>query len=68
MSTYGLSLKKPNLFFSSQQSKPKAEANTVEARYNESLHNEVVDVTHGFLYPNNSKIHEKELRHNETSV
>ena len=68
MSTCGLSLKETKSIFSSQQSKPKAKANTVEPRYNESLHSEVLDVTNGFLYPNNSKIHEKELRHNETSV
>ena len=63
MSTYGLSLKETKSIFFSQQSKPKAKTNTVEPRYNE-----VLDVTNGFLYLNNSKIHEKELRHNETSV
>ena len=39
---------------------------TVEPRYNESLHNEVVRMTNDFLYPSNSKIDKKEPRYNET--
>ena len=68
MSTYRLSLKETKSIFLSQQSKPKAKTNTVEPWYNESLFNEVLDITNDFLYPSNSKIYEKELRDNETWV
>ena len=34
--------------------------NTVEPRYNEALHNEVIDIANDFLYPNNIKLYEKE--------
>ena len=36
------------------------EINTVERRYSEALHNEVLRMTNDFLYPSNSKIYEKE--------
>ena len=36
---------------------------TVEPQYNE-----VLDITNDFLYPNTSKIYEKEPRYNETSL
>ena len=39
----------------------------MELRFNESLHNEILDITNDFLYPGNSKIYEKEPRYNETS-
>ena len=68
MSTYGLFLKETKSIYFLPAEQAKAKANTVEPRYNESLHNEVLDVTNGFLYPSNSKIYEKELLHNETSV
>ena len=41
---------------------------TVEPRYNEPLNTEVIDIMNDFLYPNNSKIYEKEPRYNETSL
>ena len=41
---------------------------TVETRYNELLHNEVLRLTNDFLYPSNSKIDEREPRYNETSL
>ena len=41
---------------------------TVEPRYNKRLYNEVLGITNDFLYPNNSKIYEKEPRYNETSL
>ena len=40
--------------------------NTVELRYSEALHNEVLCMMNDFLYPSNSKIYEKESRYNET--
>ena len=41
---------------------------TVEPRYKEPLHNEVLGITNEFLSPSNSKIYEKEPRKNETLV
>ena len=41
---------------------------TVEPRFNEPLYNEVLNITNEFLYPDNSKIYEKEPRYNETSL
>ena len=41
---------------------------TVKPQYNEPLYNEVLRMTNDFLYPSNSKIDEKEPRHNETSL
>ena len=41
---------------------------TVEPQYNEPVNTEVLDITNDFLYPNNSKIYEKEPRYNETSL
>ena len=40
----------------------------VEPRYNEPPYNKVLGITNNFLYPSNSKIFEKELRYNETSL
>ena len=37
----------------------------MEPRYNEPLHNEAFRMTNDFLYPSNSKIDDKEPRHNE---
>ena len=39
---------------------------TVEPRYNEPLYNEVLGITNDFLYPNNSKMYEKEPRYGGT--
>jgi len=33
----------------------------VESRFNEPLYNEVVNITHDFLYPQNRKIYEKKI-------
>ena len=41
---------------------------TVGPRYNEPPHNKALGITNNFLYPSNSKIFEKELRYNETSL
>ena len=41
---------------------------TVKPRVNESLFNAVVGITNDFLYPNSSKIYEKNLDHDETSL
>ena len=41
---------------------------TVEPRYNEPPYNKALGITNNFLYPSNSKIFEKELRYNETSL
>ena len=41
---------------------------TWEPRYNEPLYNEVLGTTNDFLYPRNSKIYEKELLYNDTSL
>ena len=38
----------------------------VESRYNEPLHNEVLDITNDFPFPSNSKIYEKEPRYSGT--
>ena len=40
----------------------------METWFKEPLYNEVLDITNDFLYPNNSKIYEKEPRYNETSL
>ena len=40
----------------------------MEPRYNEPVYNEVFGITNDFLYPSNSKIYEKILRYNETSL
>ena len=36
------------------------------ARYNEPVHNDVLDITNDFPYPSNSKIYEKEPRYSGT--
>ena len=36
------------------------------ARYNEPLHNDVLDIKNDFPYPSNSKIYEKEPRYSGT--
>ena len=41
---------------------------TVEPRYNKPPYNKALGITNNFLYPSNSKIFEKELRYNETSL
>ena len=41
---------------------------TVEPRYNEPPYNKPLGITNIFLYPSNSKIFEKELQYNETSL
>ena len=43
-------------------------SSTVEPQYNTPLYNEVLYITEDFLYPNNSKIYDKEPRYNETSL
>ena len=43
-------------------------SSTVEPPFDNLLYNEVLDVTNDFLYPSNSKINEKEPRHNETPL
>ena len=42
--------------------------NTVEPRFSQPLYNKVLDIMNNFLYPNNSKIYEKEPRYNKTSL
>ena len=39
--------------------------NTVEPRCNEPLFNEVIDIANDFLYPNNTKLYEKEPRYSK---
>ena len=41
---------------------------TVKPRVNESLFNAVVGITNDLLYPGSSKIYEKNLDHDETSL
>ena len=41
---------------------------TLESRYNEPLHNDILGITNDFLYPSNSKIFGKVPRYNETSL
>ena len=40
----------------------------MEPGHNEPLYNEDLGITNDFLYRSNSKIYEKEPRHNETSM
>ena len=41
---------------------------TMESRYKESLYNEVLGITNGFICLSNSKLYEKEPRYNEASL
>ena len=40
----------------------------MKSRFNEPLYNEVLGIKNYFLYFSNSRIYEKEPRHNETSL